>query len=70
MYMDLPVNNYQKQKINKRTREDRKAPRSNAKPKHKIKMTQLNRTQKVRDGGLKKIGYDPKVVEGFDGIIE
>ena len=57
-------------KSNERTREDRKAPRSNAKPKHKIKMTQLNRTQKVRDGGLKKIGYDPKVVEGFDGIIE
>ena len=43
-------------KINERTREDRKA--------------QLNRTQKVRDGGLKKIGYDQKVVEGFDGIIE
>ena len=70
MYMVLPVNNYQKQKINKQTRGDRKAPRSNAKPKQKIKLTKLKRTQKVRDGGLKKIGYDPKVVEGFDGIVE
>ena len=41
-----------------------------SKPKHKIKMTKMNRTQKVHDGGLKKIGYDPEVVEGFGGIVE
>ena len=59
-----------KYKLRERTREDRKVPRSNAKPKQKIKLTKLKRTQKVRDGGLKKIGYDPKVVEESGGIVE
>ena len=55
--------------MRERTREDRKAPRSKAKPKQKIKLTKLKRTQKVRDG-LKKIGYNSKVVEVFGGIVE
>ena len=54
-------------KLRERKREDRKAPRSNAKPKEKIKLTKLKRTQKVRSGGLKKTGYDPKIVEQFWG---
>ena len=41
---------------------------SNAKPKQKIKLKKLKRTQKVRSGGLKKTGYDPKSVEQFGGI--
>ena len=57
------------EKLRERKREDRKAPRSNAKPKEKIKLTKLKRTQKVRSGGLKKTGYDPKSVEQFEGIV-
>ena len=33
-------------------------------------MTKMNRTQKVRDGGPEKIGYDPEIVEGFGGNVE
>ena len=56
-------------KLRERKLEDRKAPRSNTKPKEKIKSTKLKRTQKVRSGGLKKTGYDPKSVEQFGGIV-
>ena len=56
-------------KLRERKREDRKAPRSNAKPKEKIELTKLKRMQKVRSGGLKKTGYDPKSVEQFGGIV-
>ena len=56
-------------KLRERKREDRKAPRSNAKPKQKIKLKKLKRTQKVRSGGLKKTGYYPKSVEQFGGIV-
>ena len=34
-----------KYKLRERKREERKAPRSNAKPKQKIKLTKLKRTQ-------------------------
>ena len=54
--MVLPVNNYQKQKINKRTREDRKAPPPNAK--QNIKLTKLKQTQKVRGGSLNLFGTE------------
>ena len=47
--------------------EERKVPRSNTKPKQKIKLTKLKRTQKVR--GLEKIGFDPKRGEEFEGIV-
>ena len=57
------------EKLRERKREDRKAPMSNAKPKQKIKLKKLKRTQKVRSGGLKKTGYDPKSVEQFGGIV-
>ena len=50
--MIILVNNYQKQKINEQTREDQKPPRFNAKPKQKIQLSKLKRTQKVRDGAL------------------
>ena len=56
-----------KYKLRERKREKRKDPRSNAKPKKKIKLTKLKRTQKVRSGGLEKTGYDPKSVEDFEG---
>ena len=42
---------------------------SNAKPKQKIKLKKLKRTQKVRSGGLKKTGYDPKSVDQFGVIV-
>ena len=56
-------------KLRERKREDREAPRSNAKPKEMIKLTKLKRTQKVRSGGLKKTSYDPKSVEQFGWIV-
>ena len=58
-----------KYKLRERKREERKAPRSNAKPKQKIQMTKLKRIQKARSGGLEKTGYDPKSVEEFGGIV-
>ena len=57
------------EKLRERKREDRKTPMSNAKPKQKIKLKKLKRTQKVRSGGLKKTGYDPKSVEQFGGMV-
>jgi len=56
-------------KLTERKREGRKAPMSNAKPKQKIKLKKLKRTQRVRSGGLKKTGYDLKSVEHFGGIV-
>ena len=58
-----------KYKLRERKREERNASRSNAKPKQKIQMKKLKRTQKVRSGGLEKTGYDPKSVEEFGGIV-
>ena len=57
------------EKLRERKREDRKTAMSNAKPKQKIKLKWLKRTQKVRSGGLKKTDYDPKSVEHFGEIV-
>ena len=56
-------------KLREQKQEDRKASKSNAKPKQKIKLKKLKRTQKVRSDGLKKTVYYPKSVEHFGGII-
>ena len=56
------------EKLRERKREDQKAPMSNVKPKQKIKLNKLNRTHKVRSGGLKKTGYDSKSVEQLGGL--
>ena len=56
-----------KYKLRERKREERKAPRSNAKPKQKIKLTKLKRTQKIC--GREKTGFDPKRGEEFGGIV-
>eukprot|EP00493_Phyllostaurus_siculus_P014523 UN14748 len=43
--------------------------RSIANQMQNIKLTRLKRTQRVCVGGAKKIGYDPKSVEEFGGIV-
>ena len=57
------------EKLRERKREDQKAPMSNAKPKQKIKLKKLKRTQKLCSDGLKRTGYDSKSVEQFGGIV-
>ena len=47
--------------------EERKVPRSNTKPKQKIKLTKLKLTQKVQ--GLEKTGVDPKRGKEFGEIV-
>ena len=56
-----------KYKITERDRENRAAPRF--KPQKK-KLTKLNRAHKKRRAGLERVGYDPKSVEIFGGIVE
>ena len=35
----------------------------------KVKLTKLERTQRTRGSGLAKVGYDPKSVLKFGGIV-
>ena len=56
-----------KYNLRDRKREKRKVPKTNTKPKQKIKLTKLKRTQKIR--GLEKTGFDPKRGEEFGGIV-
>ena len=56
-----------KYNLRDRKREKRKVPKTNTKPKQKIKLTKLKRTQKIR--GLEKTGYDTKIGEEFGCIV-
>ena len=56
-------------KVREEKREDRKAMRSIANQKQNIKLTKLKQTQRICVGGVKKIGYDPKSVEEFGGVV-
>ena len=57
------------EKLRERKREDQKAPMSNAKPKQKIKLKKLKRTQKVPNGGLKNTGYNCRIVCNPDKVF-
>ena len=52
-----------------RKRKNRNAGRSKAKPKQKVSLKKLQRTHKNRDSALNSIGYDPKSVVKFGGIV-
>ena len=56
-------------KIRESVRKERKAPRSKAQKKQKLKLTKLERTQRTRGKGLVRVGYDPKSVLKFGGIV-
>ena len=56
-------------KLRERERKEQNAPRSDPKPKQKIKLTKLRRTHKVRSQRLYRTGYDPKSVDKFGGIV-
>ena len=56
-----------KYNLRDRKREKRKVPKTNTKPKQKIKLTKLKRTQKVC--GLEKTAFDTKRSEEFGPIV-
>ena len=58
-----------KYKLREGKRGDRKAMRSIENQKQNIKLARLKRTKRFCGGGLKKIGYDPKSVEKFGGVV-
>ena len=57
-------------KIREKERKTRDAPRSKPQKKKKVSLKKLERTQRIRSEGLKRIAYDPKSVEKFRGIVE
>ena len=59
-----------KNKITERKRKSRAAPRSRPEKKKKPKLKNLERTHENRGAGLERVGYDPKSVEKFGGIVE
>ena len=56
--------------ITERKRKSRNAPRSKSESKKKPKLHKLERTHEKRGAGLERIGYDPKRVEIFWGVVE
>ena len=59
-----------KYEITEREWKSRAAPRTRPEKKKKPKLKKLERTHEKRGAELERMGYDPKSVEKFGGIVE